>query len=134
MAKGVTVNCDKLEVTVAGQTINPREGETITIRPTLPLGLEQELDNFRLETVALSEIDRGDNHTDKLNEIYDRMKNLLNEIILGWTWTDIEGEVMSIPKDDPTVVQRELGPDEIHWILGLYAKAAVAEEVKKDDA
>jgi len=111
MAKGVTVNCDKLEVTVAGQTINPREGETITIRPTLPLGLEQELDNFRLETVALSEIDRGDNHTDKLNEIYDRMKNLLNEIILGWTWTDIEGEVMSIPKDDPTVVQRELGPD-----------------------
>ena len=128
MAKGVPINCDDYEVMVAGQTLNPRKGETITIRPTLSLVLEQQRDEFFL-WVANFKRDDGN-----LDEIYSRMKVLLDEIVLEWTWTDIKGDVMPIPSEDETVVERELGHEDIYWIMALYNKIEADEEEKKDDA
>ena len=128
MAKGVPINCDDYEVTVGGQTLNPRKGETITIRPTLSLVLEQQRDEFYL---WVADFKRDDGN---LDEIYSRMKVLLDEIVLEWTWTDIKGDVMPIPSDDSTIVERELGHEDIYWILALYNKVAVDEEEKKDGA
>ena len=128
MAKGVPINCDDYEVTVGGQTVKPREGETITIRPTLSLVLEQQRDEFYL---WVADFKRDDGN---LDEIYSRMKVLLDEIVLEWTWTDIKGDVMPIPSEDSTIVERELGGVEIHWILALYNQKAVEEEEKKADA
>lgn len=124
--EGVTISCDDYAVVVGKQTVYPRRGQTVTIRPTLPLALEAQRDDFTLRTSKFE----GD--PDELKSLYRELAEFLTGIVISWTWLNDQGEFMPTPSEDPDVVRRELSSGDIHWILGLYREAQVEVVEKKE--
>ena len=130
MAYGVTIPCYDLVVMVGGEEHRPREGQTITIRPSLPLGISRQRDEFRRDLLALPD----DVTADRIDAIYEQIHSILSVVILNWTWVGPDGEVLPTPAEDPTVIAREMTLEDYVWIMGRYEQIQADDEEKKDDA
>ena len=128
MAFGITIPCDDLTVTIGGTEYRPREGQTITIRPSLPLGISKQAEQFQRDLLRMP-----DNPSEAIvDETYEQMETFLGAVILGWTWTGPDGEVLPTPSVDPGVVEREMSQNDFTWIMALYQRTQDDEEKKGD--
>lgn len=130
MAYGVTISCDDMVVNVGGQEHRPRQGQTITIRPSLPLGLSRRLDEFRRDLLRMP--DNPD--VSRVDSTYEEIEKILSTVIVAWTWTGVDGSVLPIPGDDPNVVEDELSLDDFTWIMNQYGELQAEGDEKKADA
>ena len=127
MAFGITIPCDDLTVTIGGKEYRPREGQTITIRPSLPLGISKQAEQFQRDLLRMP-----DNPSESMvDEAYEQIQAVLGAVILEWTWTGPGDELLPIPSVDPGVVEREMSLDDYRWIMGKYRRIQDDEE-KKD--
>lgn len=129
MAKGIEISCDEMVTILGDQEYHHREGETITLRPTLPLGLDRLVTDFRHDIVNLQDSPSEE----KTDAVYQQMRDIVCELVLDWTWTDMKGDVLPLPAEDEDVIDREMSAQDVLWILARYSVVqAKATEEKKD--
>lgn len=109
-----TIPSDDLVIVVDGVEYRPHEGETVTVRgqaswkllegTTAMFGLYQRLGSLSADEQARAQT--------AVDEVFEE----LSRLIVDWTWTDDEGDVLPQSTSD---VLRRLSLDEFQYLLGL---------------
>ena len=114
------VPSDDCVVTVDGVEYHPHEGECIEVIPIAQLEdlrIMRELNGVRpqLDTVK-DEPDQRAREIEILSKAFEIAVDVLGHRIVAWNWTDMAGNPMASPAEDPNVLRR-LSFEEVFYLV-----------------
>lgn len=110
-----------------GEIIEPgiahyvHQGEWVEIMPVMTVR----------EVVNLSKLQQGMNDTGGFGASLDKLCQELSLRVIAWNWTDLMGEVMEQPHNQPDVLAA-LTSDELLWLVSATSGQESSDERKKD--
>lgn len=99
------------EATCKSTEHHPHAGESISIRDYRTLGGRKPLRAVWSESLAIG---NGGTIPDGYE---DRLRELVQDLVVDWTWTGVDGEPLPLPKDDWEAVESQAEYAEILWIV-----------------
>ncbi len=104
------------KVTVNGVDYFPHEGEAISVRPVMPVAELEKLMAFYEMANNQGETEDSMQKLKDANSIFDEACTILSTHILGWNWTNNEGEALPTPNKNPEGI-KQLSAEEIFYLL-----------------